>query len=150
MKILLAIDGSPCSEAAVRAVARRPWPPASEVRILSAYSAHFPIAAEPFFAAFSDRSASLEYERRRAQLVVERAQTALREGMAGKTLPSTVEVIEGPPRQVIVDEAERWGADLIVLGSHGYGALGRLLLGTVSQAVTAHAQCSVLIVRGQP
>lgn len=149
MKILLAIDGSPCSEAAVREVARRAWPQSSEVRIISAYTAHFPVAAEPMFAAFSDRQESLNYERRRAQLVVERAEALLRERAAGKTWPMTVGVIEGTPKRVIVDEAERWNADLIVLGSHGHGAIGRLLLGTVSQAVAAHAQCSVLIVRNR-
>lgn len=148
MKILLAIDGSPCSEAAVREVARRTWPSASELRVISAYVAHIPIAAEPMFAVFSDRRESLEYERRRAQVVVEKALAVLRESPTTGALPITIEVVEGAPKRVIVDEAERWGADLLVLGSHGYGAIGRLLLGTVSQAVAAHAQCSVLIARG--
>jgi nucleotide-binding universal stress UspA family protein len=56
-------------------------------------------------------------------------------------------IIEGPPRQVIVDEAEKWGADLIVMGSRGLGAWNRLLLGSVSSAVVYHAKCSVEIVR---
>lgn len=147
MKLLLAIDGSPCSEAAVREVVRRPWPPDTELRIISAYSAHFPSAAEPMFAIFSERREFLEYERRRAQLVVERALKTVRMSLEGKTRRITAEVIEGAPKRVIVDEAERWAADLLVLGSHGYGALGRFLLGTVSQVVAAQAPCSVLIVR---
>jgi nucleotide-binding universal stress UspA family protein len=48
---------------------------------------------------------------------------------------------------VIVEEAERWGADLIVMGSRGLGAWNRLLLGSVSSAVVHHAKCSVEIVR---
>jgi nucleotide-binding universal stress UspA family protein len=56
-------------------------------------------------------------------------------------------VREGDPRSVIVDEAEEWGADMIVLGSHGYTGLKRLLLGSVAQSVAAHAHCSVEIVR---
>jgi nucleotide-binding universal stress UspA family protein len=148
MKILLAIDGSPCSETAVREVARRAWSSDTVLRIISAYSAHFPLAAEPMFAAFSDRHESLEYERRRAQLVVERALATLHEYPATNTWQITTEVIEGAPKPVIIAEAERWAADLLVLGSHGYGAMGRLLLGTVSQAVAANAACSVLIVRG--
>ncbi|MBI1761411.1 MAG: universal stress protein [Acidobacteria bacterium] len=150
MKVLLAIDGSPCSEAAVQAVAQRLWPAGSEVRIISAYSARFPVAAEPMFAVLSERQAAVEYEQRRAHLIVERAAGVLRANLAEKSLAITAAEIEGAPRRMIVDEAKRWGADLIVLGSHGYGALGRLLLGAVSQAVAAHASCSVLIVRNRP
>jgi hypothetical protein len=51
---------------------------------------------------------------------------------------------------VILDEAERWGADLIVVGSHGYRAWERFLLGSVSQAVVSHAKCSVAVVRCRP
>lgn len=50
---------------------------------------------------------------------------------------------------MILEEAEAFGADLIVVGSHGHGMLERFLLGSVSQAVALHASCSVEIVRGQ-
>ena len=66
---------------------------------------------------------------------------------ADKTLKITSEMPTGVPKQVILDEAERWGADLIVVGSHGYSAWDRFLLGSVSNAVAAHAKCSVEIVR---
>jgi nucleotide-binding universal stress UspA family protein len=56
-------------------------------------------------------------------------------------------VVEGYPKEAILAEAERWGADLIVVGSHGYRGLTRLWLGSVSQAVASHAGCSVEIVR---
>jgi nucleotide-binding universal stress UspA family protein len=48
---------------------------------------------------------------------------------------------------VILKEASRWQADLILLGCHGYGNVKRFLLGSVSQAVALHAPCSVQIVR---
>ena len=51
------------------------------------------------------------------------------------------------PRDAIVEEAERWGADLIVVGSHGYRGPERALLGSVSQAVATQAKCSVEIAR---
>ncbi|HEU0184073.1 MAG TPA: universal stress protein, partial [Blastocatellia bacterium] len=57
------------------------------------------------------------------------------------------QIISGAPREVILDEAESWGADLIVLGSHGYKGWRRFLLGSVSHAVATHAHCSVEIVR---
>ena len=46
-----------------------------------------------------------------------------------------------------MEEAEKWGADLIVMGSRGLGAWNRLLLGSVSDSVVHHAKSSVEIVR---
>ena len=56
-------------------------------------------------------------------------------------------LLPGPPRTLILDEAENWRPDLIVLGSHGYRTWERFLLGSVSQAVVSHAKCSVEVVR---
>lgn len=57
------------------------------------------------------------------------------------------EVRQGDPRSEIVDEAGKWKADLIVMGSHGYTGIKRLLLGSVASSVVSHAPCSVEIVR---
>ena len=54
---------------------------------------------------------------------------------------------EGDARSVIVDEAQKWSADLVMLGSHGYTGIKRLLLGSVALLVVSHAPCSVEIVR---
>lgn len=62
-------------------------------------------------------------------------------------LSITTAVIDGSPKSVILKEAETFGADLIVVGSHGYGAVKRFMLGSVSHAVALHAKCSVEIVR---
>ena len=59
----------------------------------------------------------------------------------------STEVIEGAPKRVIVEDAERWGADLIIVGSHGFGPVERFLLGSVAEAVAVHAPCSVEIAR---
>ena len=58
-------------------------------------------------------------------------------------------VREGVPKDVIVEEAREWGADLIVLGSHGHGFVKRLVLGSVAAAVVASAPCSVQVVRSK-
>jgi nucleotide-binding universal stress UspA family protein len=58
-------------------------------------------------------------------------------------------VYGGDPRSVIVDEAQAWQADLIVLGSHGYTGIKKWLLGSVAQSVVSHAPCSVEVVRGR-
>ena len=62
-----------------------------------------------------------------AKRAVDRALTKL-ESIADKTLKISSDVIEGQPRPVIVDEADRWQADLIVMGSRGLGAWNRLLM----------------------
>ena len=56
-------------------------------------------------------------------------------------------VREGDPRSAIVDEANEWGADLIVVGSHGRTGVMRWLLGSVAHAIVGHAPCSVEVVR---
>jgi nucleotide-binding universal stress UspA family protein len=84
--------------------------------------------------------------RHQAQTIVERAITRLRESDA-RFLPINSTVVVDSPKDAIVEEAERWGADLIVVGSHGYRGSERAPLGSVSQAVATMAKCSVEIAR---
>jgi nucleotide-binding universal stress UspA family protein len=55
---------------------------------------------------------------------------------------------EGPKADEILDLAGKLGADLVVIGTRGQGAVGRLLLGSVAEGVVYHARCPVLVVRG--
>jgi len=79
----------------------------------------------------------------RAQAVADRTLTKL--GAAGLALESRVR--RGDPSHEIVEEAKSWGADLIVVGSHGRTGMQRLLLGSVAEQVVRHAPCSVEVVR---
>jgi nucleotide-binding universal stress UspA family protein len=56
-------------------------------------------------------------------------------------------VLTGAPKAVLLEEAERWQADCVFLGSQGLNAVERLMLGSVSTAVAARAACSVEISR---
>lgn len=144
MKILLAIDGSPCSDAAVEEVARRPWPEGSSVKVLTSLETPMPPTPESWALPlnyFQELDAAL---RQQGENIVNRAIEKLK---SNKTFSVDAVLVPGSPRPVILDEAESWGADLVVLGSHGYGPLKRLLLGSVSQAVVSHAKCSVEVVR---
>jgi nucleotide-binding universal stress UspA family protein len=96
---------------------------------------------------YSGRAQMLEHDRKQGETTVEQAASRLRTGEGSRSLEITTEVLEGSPKELIVDEAKRWGADLIVVGSHGRGSVGRFFLGSVSLAVAAHAPCSVEIVR---
>jgi nucleotide-binding universal stress UspA family protein len=146
MRILLAVDGSAYSDAAVEEVACRPWPPNSEIRVITAFEISMYIGMD-FWTMPPEYFEKLEQAAgERAKRVVDDALTKL-ESMEDKTLQISSDVIEGQPRQVIVEEADRWNADLVVMGSRGLGAWSRLLLGSVSSGVVHHAPCSVEIVR---
>jgi nucleotide-binding universal stress UspA family protein len=58
-------------------------------------------------------------------------------------------VAEGTPYRAIVDTADRLGADLVVMGTHGRSGLPRFFMGSVAEMVVRHAQCPVLTVRGR-
>ena len=146
MKILLAVDGSPFSEEAAAEVARRPWPAGSELKVISVVEPVPTPAAEPW--ALSD-SYFVEMNRLaagKARAAVEGALTILSAG-EDKGMKVSSETPRGPVKQTIIGEAERWGADLIVVGSQGHGFWGRLLLGSVSQGLASAAPCSVEIVK---
>jgi nucleotide-binding universal stress UspA family protein len=86
---------------------------------------------------------SQEGTRRKAKNLVDDAATRLR----AARFEADGLVVEGDVSDALLDMAADWGADLIVLGSHGRRGLDRLLLGSVSEVVLRHTTCSVLIVR---
>jgi nucleotide-binding universal stress UspA family protein len=81
--------------------------------------------------------------RKMAEAVVDRA----RRVCVANSVHALIEVVEGEPRSVLCGAAEKHRADLLVVGSHGYGAIKRALLGSVSDYCAHHAHCSVMIVK---
>jgi len=137
LKILLAIDSSPLSEAVICEVEARPWPGGTEVCVLTVidlfaltYSVGY---LEPF----------IKSEDHAARLLVQE----VAERLARRDLQTTAQVVEGYPAASIVEEAEKYGADFAFVGSHGHGGFVRFLLGSVAKAVVDSAACSVEIVR---
>lgn len=143
MKILLAVDGSPCSNAAVAEVCRRPWPPETEVHVVTVDR---PVERSLLKASPTIFDEVVKQQRADALKHLTEAVETLEARAPGLRVMSML--LEGFPKEAIVDEAERWEADLIVVGSHGYGPVKRFLLGSVSLAVATGAPCSVQIVRG--
>jgi len=149
MKILLATDGSAHSKAMVKQFAGRTFAPNSKVRIISAYERSYMMYASPIpMGAMNEYNAEADkFLQKSAAAAIENAATILRK-IHPKLSVSTA-VIEGSPKVVILEEAEKFGANLIVVGSHGHGAVAGFLLGSVSQGVALHAKCSVEIVRNK-
>jgi nucleotide-binding universal stress UspA family protein len=145
MKVLLAIDGSSQSQAAVAETAGLPWPRETEVEILTVIHPTIPLLTEPTLVIAAMSMQEAEEQRQRAPLLVQVASQQIRRGAPNVSVRT--KILDGVPAHVIVEEARDWSADLIVLGSHGYGFMKRMLLGSVAGAVVANAHCSVHVVR---
>jgi nucleotide-binding universal stress UspA family protein len=144
LKILLATDGSKCSNAAARSIAQRSWPSGSAFRILSVVEPLAPLLVPPYFSPEAMEELRGK-DMQRAQEAVSSAENFL--CGAGVEASSTVAVPAATPKELILSEAAEWDAGLIVVGSHGRRGVSRLLLGSVSEAVALHAKCSVEIIR---
>ena len=146
MKILFATDGSDFSKKAIARIAGLVGSNGTAgIKAISVFETFAPMAAEPFAVSADYYRELEESSRKRADAWADEAVAELR-----KILPSadvTKEVAMGAPSRVIIETAKEWGADLIVVGSHGRGFWGRVMLGSVSDAVLHHAPCSVLVVR---
>jgi len=130
-KVLLATDGSETSTAAAQALAGRPWPEGSEFKVVS--------VEEPW---------ALKPSRVRHNEQAQEAVSSAEQVLASAGLKATGAVLSGNAKEVILEEAQKWPADLIVVGSHGRHGFKRFLLGSVSEAVAMNAHCSVVVVRG--
>lgn len=143
MKILLAIDQSGCSQVAVDAVKTQYKPGDSEVLVLHALDLVSPYAGMTTL----DPSALeriFEAELNSAETLVKQAEAELR----AADFRVTTRLQEGEAHNVILEVANEWKADCVVVGSHGRTGLQRFMLGSVSLAMARHAPCSVEIVRG--
>jgi nucleotide-binding universal stress UspA family protein len=145
MKVLFATDGSECSRLAASSIAERPWPTGTQIRILSAVevilSPKRALLELPFLASVIESARVEGIERSREALV------AAKEILSSSPLNVTQHETEVDPRRAILDEAKDWCADLIILGTHGRHGFDRFQLGSVSETVAIHADCSVEVIR---
>src|SRR5215469_7673478 len=135
MKVLVAVDGSSSSAVVIGEVARRPWPAGSEITVVT--------VVDPYF--FTKAPLLLEEAKQSAQKSVEE----ITKPLADAGLRVNPMVVLDNPRHALPRVASEWKADLVIMGSHGTGAVGRLLVGSTTQAVLRHATCSVEIVRSK-
>jgi len=141
MKVLIGVDDSLHSDAAVAYVAGATWPKATKFLVISAV-APFLIGAGEVAAA--DAVARLTEEQQKYHKeIADRAATRLRK--AGLTVDART--VTADPRAALLDATRFEQVDLIVVGSHGRTGIKKLLLGSVASHVVTHAPCSVLVVR---
>lgn len=141
MKILFTTDGSPCSEFAL----------SEGCRLLSANGAEALVvsASEPALHAMgyeglgAGLGAVIEQDSQRVIADLEKARTIL--GELGTE--AAVRELKGDPASQILEAAAEFRPDVIVMGSHGRNAIGRLLLGSVSTQVLHQWPGAVLIIR---
>ena len=159
MKILIGYDGSECADAALDDLSRAGLPRNAEALILSVAEVWLPLPP-PSSYEIVEQARQLEVPADLKRVNV-KGSPAAREALAlaerardrVKTNFPTWNVIAdsacGSPAWELVFRADQWKPNLVVVGSHGRTALGRLVLGSVSQRVLTEARCSVRIARGR-
>ncbi len=145
IKILVATDGSEPSLVALRSVASHPWPRGSEVKVLSVPEPFVPMNVFPYFDSKEIEELNTS-ALREAQKAVDAGARVL--SKLGVKVSRGTSFPQDSPARVIVKEANAWGAQMIVLGSHGRRGFDRLTLGSVSEYVAFHGRCSVEVIRG--
>lgn len=159
MKILIGYDGSECADAALDDLKRAGLPENTEAHVLSVAEVWLP-PPPPSIEEIVEQAREVKvpadlkrvYARiseavKTAQASVERARDRLKTNFPGWNVCAKAD--SGSPAWELIFKAVELKPDLIVVGSHGRSALGRFVLGSVSQKVLTEAACSVRIARGR-
>jgi nucleotide-binding universal stress UspA family protein len=140
MKILVAYDGSECADAALDDLQRSGLPADAQIKVLSVLENWLPPPSGLELVEHIGRDEEFLALARRGGIRL----VSMKPGWDVKS-----ESGAGSPATVIIEKADEWGADLIVVGSHGRTALGQFFFGSVSQKVLHEAHCSVRVARGR-
>lgn len=136
IRIIIGLDGSAYSEAAVSFAARREWAEGTEVRLIS-------VLDQAIMSTWEWVEDFAEDEESWGKRVMSGPVRQLTDaGLAVST-----EVKRGDPKHLILEEAQGWGADCIFVGAKGLRGIERFLLGSVASSIAARAPCSVEVVR---
>ena len=132
-RVLVATDGSRDAQAALATTVLFPWPTRTRVRVISARRTR---------AAYRRSILLTELDRG-----AEKASNAARRTLSRRWPDVEIEILDTAPVEGILGEAERFQADVIVVGWRGHGAVRRMLMGSVSRGVVRSSKCAVLVVR---
>ena len=143
MKILMGVDDSAHSKAAVKRVAGMKWPEGTRFIVVSAV----PVPATAFSMLEAGAYPVFQDVLRDQTKVHEALARDVVQELASAGLHAEARVEPGDPRDVIIRLAEAERVELIVVGSHGRSGLPKLLIGSVASHVVTHAPCSVMVVK---
>lgn len=149
MKVLFPTDGGKQSNAAIEAIERLALREGDEIKVISVVDMALPMAIDIYGGFLPDTSDIEKSARENAAKTVAETAEKLKAYIDSGRVTISTDILFGSPDSRIVETAEEWQADLIVVGSHGYSRWERLLLGSVSDSVVHHAPCSVLVVRAK-
>ncbi|GAG43809.1 unnamed protein product [marine sediment metagenome] len=139
-KLLAALDFSPVSDQVA----------AQAAFLAEAFSAELTLlhvaAPDPDFVSYEAGPQTVRDTRARKLSDEHRKLQELADELRGRGIPTKALLIQGPTVETILDETKKLGADTIVIGSHGHGALHRALLGSVSEGVVRQASCPIHVV----
>lgn len=145
MKVLIATDGSDYSQAALEAVTERPWPPDTSFMVLHVVQTLTP-AYIGFNYGYAEAMATVDdVGRKEGQKMLDATVKFLKSRLPEGSVTSSM--VDGYILDGILDAAEKFDADLIIVGSHGRTGLAKFFLGSVAEAVLNRAPCSVEVVR---
>ena len=144
--VTIAVDGSADARAAVEYFAGLPLPSGLRIQLVAVVEPlRYPTSA-PGFIGDTLRAAIQDFENESRQQL-EAALVPLAAMLRSQVQDIVTTIPTGPPAATILREAERNDSDVVIVGARGLGALERVALGSVSEAVLRHAACPVLIVR---
>lgn len=149
MNILLAVDGSKHSEAAIEMLSKFNLSEQYQIEVITVIDMSFSMTLD-IYAGYIPSSTEIEKTvRENAETVLEKSVQQIKKLFPDLSLSINTRILVGSPESRIVETAEELKTDVIIVGSHGYNRWERLLLGSVSNSVVHHAHCSVFIVRNE-
>lgn len=146
-KILVPIDGSPASNLGLNEAIKLAKDQGAKLRLFHLVDEYIAVSS-PDGMAFSNTDDLFDALRQSGKKIVEKAEAlARRNGLTPESV--MLESFGGRAADFIVQHANKWGADLIVLGTHGRRGVKRLVMGSDAEQVVRTARVPVLLVRSK-
>ena len=143
MKIMIGVDDSPHSKAAVEFVRKMTWPAGTRVLVVSAVRPIVAVYAE----AYTGTSPYVDPMNEDLVRFHQETASGSERDLQSAGFRTEAKILHGDPRTALVEAARSERVDLLVVGSHGRTGMAKLLMGSVASYVVAHAPCSVMVVK---